>query len=139
MSTAKSFWKIWPSTYFAGAVLLLSLLLPSPQNGQILGVGSICTFKNVFGIPCPGCGLTRSFVAIARGQWAESFAWHPLGPLLWLGVAIYFVASLYFALFRAPFRVSMRLQLGAVLGVLLALFAVWILRLNGAFFSPATL
>lgn len=33
-----------------------------------------------FGIPSPFSGMTRSAVALARGDLAGSFAWHPLGP-----------------------------------------------------------
>ena len=33
-----------------------------------------CMSRSVFEVDCPGCGLTRSFIAIARGDW--SLAWH---------------------------------------------------------------
>lgn len=34
-----------------------------------------CVFKSVFGIPCPGCGLTRGFRALLSGNFirAESY------------------------------------------------------------------
>lgn len=34
-----------------------------------------CIFKSVFGIPCPGCGLTRGFRALFSGDFikAESY------------------------------------------------------------------
>jgi hypothetical protein len=43
---------------------------------------SICLFRNTFDLPCPGCGLTRSWVALARGEPTRSLAAHSLGWLI---------------------------------------------------------
>lgn len=43
-----------------------------------------CPFKALTGIPCPGCGLTRSFRAIALGQWDAALDFHLFGPALFL-------------------------------------------------------
>jgi hypothetical protein len=43
---------------------------------------SRCLMSEVLGIPCPLCGMTRSFCSLARGQWADSFVYHPLGPVV---------------------------------------------------------
>ncbi len=40
--------------------------------------GTICLFNSVFGIPCPGCGLTRAAVFALQGRFTESLAMHPL-------------------------------------------------------------
>ena len=39
---------------------------------------SACIFKNITGVPCPGCGLTRSGVALLKGQWQKSLYFHAL-------------------------------------------------------------
>lgn len=54
-----------------------------------------CYSRAVFGVPCPGCGLTRSFVYLARGNW--QFAWqeHRLGWLLAGIVALQFPYRLW--------------------------------------------
>lgn len=39
---------------------------------------STCIFKVIFGLPCPGCGLSRSFGAVFRLDFAEALRWHPL-------------------------------------------------------------
>jgi hypothetical protein len=55
----------------------------------ISGNDTICFFKIYTGLPCPGCGMTRAFIAVSRGYYQESFYWHPLwiwaiiGPLLY--------------------------------------------------------
>jgi hypothetical protein len=41
----------------------------------------LCPFRALTGLPCPSCGLTRSFIALGHLQLGESLAYHPLGPL----------------------------------------------------------
>ena len=51
-----------------------------------------CSFKEVSGIDCLGCGMQRSFVSLLRGDIYESVLYYP--PLLFL--IVYFSAiSLY--------------------------------------------
>jgi hypothetical protein len=45
---------------------------------------SVCTWRNLTGLPCVTCGLTRGFVATAHGDWARGFAFHPLAPALYV-------------------------------------------------------
>ena len=81
----------------AGAIFLLlsgvfaaSVLLPLPRgaSGQIGAFPSVCLFYHLTGLPCPGCGLTRSFVSLGHGRFWESLHWHPLGPVLFLLCAL---------------------------------------------------
>ncbi|MCG3119836.1 MAG: hypothetical protein ALAOOOJD_02373 [bacterium] len=37
-----------------------------------------CTFRAVFGLPCPTCGATRAGLALARGAWLTALAHNPL-------------------------------------------------------------
>lgn len=37
-----------------------------------------CVFYHLTGIPCPGCGLTRSYLAAMQFDFAEAFRMHPL-------------------------------------------------------------
>ena len=34
------------------------------------------------GVPCPGCGVTRSLSCGLRGLWLESWNYHPMGLLI---------------------------------------------------------
>jgi hypothetical protein len=42
----------------------------------------VCSFKTLTGLPCPGCGLTRSVVAAVHGDARDSLAHHRLGFVL---------------------------------------------------------
>jgi hypothetical protein len=38
----------------------------------------VCPTATLFGIPCPGCGLTRATLALFRGDVAAALKFHPL-------------------------------------------------------------
>ncbi|TNM38439.1 DUF2752 domain-containing protein [Nocardioides albidus] len=52
----------------------------------------VCPFRRLTGLPCPGCGLTRSWVYAAHGWWREAFTAHLFGPLLAAVVLVLAVA-----------------------------------------------
>ncbi len=112
------------------AVLLLSILLPLPDaNGRLL-LPPICAFKNLTGIPCPGCGLTRSFVCLGHGHFADSVRYHPLGPILFLG----FIGAATLMLIRIKrphFLTQRRLDTPTLILAAFALLLLWPLRLLG--------
>ncbi len=81
-------------------VFAASTLLPVPRGtgGQIGHLPSVCLFYHLTGLPCPGCGLTRSFVCLGHGRFGEALHWHPLGPaifllflLLWLRCGVFWL------------------------------------------------
>lgn len=43
---------------------------------------SVCWSKWITGIPCPGCGITRSMSCALRGMFHESLHFHPFGPVV---------------------------------------------------------
>ena len=47
-----------------------------------------CLSKTLFHVDCPGCGLTRSFIHLAHGRFAQSITLHRLGWLLALTVLL---------------------------------------------------
>ena len=77
----------------AFGTILLSFVLPMPDPlGKIDHVQEVCIFHALTGLPCPLCGLTRSFVSLSHGHLLQAFLWHPAGPILFfLAVAILLV------------------------------------------------
>lgn len=71
-------WLGGPALVAAWLGLLLAAV--GPPHGA--GIPS-CWFQGTTGLPCPGCGLTRSLSCGLRGMFQESFQFHPLGlPIL---------------------------------------------------------
>jgi len=85
------------------AILLASFLYaPYVARGP-----TICLMKLLSGIPCPSCGMTRSFCAMAQGRVAASFHYHLFGPPAMVAAAILGLAWAYEA---ATGRTVMGLQ-----------------------------
>jgi hypothetical protein len=65
------------------------VLTPGPDVVSLFGhdIPIVCGFRRLTGWPCPGCGLTRSFVFAAHGRIGAAFQAHFLGPLLFGVVA----------------------------------------------------
>lgn len=119
-----------------GAIGVAWLLPAAPPGGALSVAGNTlpdaCGLKRIAGIPCPGCGLTRSWVAALEGDFAGSVAFHPVGwlvllyagaqaarHLLWLGVVPW----------RAGVdRIGVWLDRGLVV-VLAVLLVVWLPRI----------
>ena len=54
-----------------------------------------CTFFRMTGIPCPFCGFTRSFWAVATGEWGAALANCPLVFGVYFFTVILFVWNAY--------------------------------------------
>lgn len=48
----------------------------------------VCPLRSLTGIPCPTCGITRSLMAMADGNWAGAIGYHALGLPLFLGLLL---------------------------------------------------
>ena len=67
---------------FARLALLAAAVLPPRlvSEGPVL-----CPFRRATGLPCPTCGLTRSWTSLAHLRVRDAFAYHPLGPVTFVG------------------------------------------------------
>lgn len=41
-----------------------------------------CPLYFMFGIPCPGCGMTRAFISLLKFDISQAFYYHPLFPVV---------------------------------------------------------
>ncbi|MCA9568523.1 MAG: DUF2752 domain-containing protein [Myxococcales bacterium] len=74
---------------FGSILLMAALLEPTTEVVSLFGwqVPSLCAFRNLTGMGCPGCGLTRSFSFMAHGAPLEAFRMNAMGPFLYLAFA----------------------------------------------------
>jgi len=47
-----------------------------------------CPFHTVTGIRCPGCGTTRSFIAMGHGRLAQAWRHNRIGPIIYLLILV---------------------------------------------------
>jgi hypothetical protein len=84
------------------AVCLLALLLHELPDGRVTVRGlpqfplpQTCMSRALLGLRCPGCGLTRSIIHLAHGDWQASWHDHRLGGLLGIVIALQIPYRLY--------------------------------------------
>lgn len=56
-------------------------------NAILLGKAELCFFRMLCGLPCPGCGLTHSAVALIKGSLRESLSYCPFTVFMLATVA----------------------------------------------------
>ena len=75
--------------WMALAVIGATFLLRSEGQESVFFLGAkqampeLCASKRIFDLPCPGCGLTRSFISISHGQFARAWNFNPVSFLLY--------------------------------------------------------
>ena len=69
-----------------GAIAPLSGSFLYAAGETVPGLG--CPILALTGIPCPTCGMTRAFTALARGQLDQAIAYHLFSPLIFFGFVI---------------------------------------------------
>ena len=79
----------------ACAVGLLAFALQELPDGRVsfrgltpIPLPQTCFSRSWLGLKCPACGLTRSIIHLAEGDWEASWRSHRLGILMALVIAI---------------------------------------------------
>jgi len=70
-------------------ICYISSILPSMPLGM-------CIFRDIVGIDCPACGITRSVNATFHLHFHDAFSFNPTGPIvafLALALSIYFLTA----------------------------------------------
>jgi hypothetical protein len=101
----------------------------------------LCPVAGTFGVPCPGCGLTRATLALLRGDVRAAFHFH---PLVWLLSPLFvgFVGVALLELVRGPPSRPQRLNWSSrgvsvvAIFLLVASLGVWLARFSGYFGGP---
>jgi hypothetical protein len=57
------------------AVIFFLILLPTSFFEK---EHTVCLIKNIFGVSCPGCGMTRAVSSIFHGRFIEAFHYNKL-------------------------------------------------------------
>jgi hypothetical protein len=132
-------WWIWPSflAILAGATWAASLaLVPHGEVSWFGGhpIGAPCAFREATGVPCPNCGMTRSFVWAARLGFARSFWYNPAGATLFWWITMGGIVGVVRLVTRDPRKLEPRWQWFGAWGFVwtVGLYLVpWFMRIYG--------
>ena len=113
-------------------------------GGAFVFIGPpLCPTALFFGIPCPGCGLTRATLALLHGDFGAALHFHPLVFVLTplfayaLGVSLVdYVRGVPSAPARFTAWLSQRTRYGAALALFFVVLGVWGARFAGYFGGP---
>jgi hypothetical protein len=85
----------------------------------------ICPLLTFTGIPCPFCGLTRSLLCLLHGEVAQAFWYHPFGPVVWGGTALFAIRTLVSLMYQhnITLRIPRRLKPMSLLVIVLLIWA----------------
>jgi hypothetical protein len=108
-----------------GALSFLSLLGMLPQLISALPRFSLCPFRLLTHLDCPGCGMTRSFIALAGGDLKAAACFNPFSFFLVFVAALSLIPPRY--LEKEPPRTTrcMRYFYVALLAVVLVYWVVF--------------
>lgn len=94
----------------AWAVLIGGVLLP-PHGAGI----PVCPSKAITGVPCPGCGMTRSVSNWVRGDVTMAMRYHPFGWAALVVAGWYAIGPLLRPAFRQRVQRSPVVRTAAIL------------------------
>jgi uncharacterized protein DUF2752 len=127
----------------SSVVLLLALALSVRGQTQVvlplLGVPlpELCMMRRTMGFDCPGCGMTRCFIALAHGDVASAWSYNPAGLWLFAIMAFQIPYRSYqlWRIRRGRSEIMLSRTAQVVLGTLaVVLIGQWALRLSGVAF-----
>ena len=102
---------------------------------HLLGLpGWVCPFKAVFGIPCPGCGLTEAIGELLHGRLLTSLRTHAFAPIFLAAFLLLLVSVLLPEKPRGKLAAGMaalETRTGITAWVLSMLMLYWFGRLFG--------
>jgi hypothetical protein len=91
-----------------------------------------CAFLRLTGVPCPGCGLTRACMLLAKGDVQSSIRFHAFAPIFLVFVAILIIATLLPKSVTEPLihkAETLERQTGITIIILGGLILYWLARL----------
>ena len=134
--------RIWHRFILGVAIVVvgMSFLLQNSTSGGVrpswapcVRLPPLCGSRVFFGVECPGCGLTRSFVALAHFDWQQSVKYNRVGWLVAVAVVLQIPFRTYM-LWELRRRVVLRHWMQWIGWALIAIMIVsWIGKTSGLY------
>jgi hypothetical protein len=66
----------------AATIMMLLMALAVVPTRWVAALPSICLARNLFGVECPGCGMTRAISCVLHGDFPTALRYNKLVALL---------------------------------------------------------
>ena len=138
---SKSIYKVITADWFwALCIVLGAVVIPSPKPdaSTVLGLPKLCLIRNITGIACPGCGMTRSLIASAHLHLEDAITFHPLGPVVLVLLITYSAVNIR-RLWIGSIKTGYYKPIPRIVPITLAIcFAlIWLARILGFIPTPS--
>ena len=111
-------------------IILLAIIMWSDLINRMSTIPHQCVIQKTIDAPCPGCGVTRSLVSTAKGEFLHAWQLNPGGFCLFLYLIVQIPIRLIAIRFSGMADQVMQLSRAGSIAVITILFLVWIVRLN---------
>lgn len=81
----------WFVVFFLLGIFFFSAVVPPSWVSGL----PLCYLKGIFGINCPGCGLSRGFIYLFHGEFRKAIEMNAMVPVLVVWFWIYIFKNLY--------------------------------------------
>lgn len=101
---------------------LLKLIFPSVFRNE-----SACIMLNVFGIPCPFCGMSHAFYEYINLNFVKSVYYNPSSVIFFSFLGIFSLSIFVLSLYK--YKLSYNFNSKTLLASILVLLVIWILNI----------
>lgn len=128
----------WSLLIICSAVIVLSFLMSTSDDIKVqmpsgFTLPETCTAKQIFGVGCPGCGMTRAFINISHGRFARAWWLNPASFLMY-GLVIFQIpyrSVQLFRLYNSRPAINDVWAIWYIVATGVVLITQWIVRLSG--------
>ena len=122
--------QIHANILFSNIFIILAFFSLHSCSDQLASIPHVCVFQKVLGIPCPGCGITRSLFSIVNGDMFLAWQYNPTGLLIFLFILMQIPLRIIALKFQNTAEMISKISRTGSIIVICLLFLVWVLKLT---------
>lgn len=82
------------------SIIVLAVIYIFSLINNIYDIGLVCAFREVTGLYCSGCGMTRATLSLAKMDFYQAFRYNAFSVILLPALFLYFYGEIYAYIFK---------------------------------------